>query len=80
MARAAIRQLGQLFRIVGKALSMTIQTPPHVHDLRILVNLHRRQITMAILTVQACSNVRPVRKVDEIRHLGDRHPGDFLVV
>jgi hypothetical protein len=78
MARAAIRQLGQLFWIVGKECSMTVQTPAHAHDLGIFVNLLLGQVSVAILTVQSCCNVGPVRKVDKVRHLGNRGYSQFF--
>jgi hypothetical protein len=80
MTRAAICEFGQSGWIIRKSRSMTIQTPTHIHDLRILGNFHLCHIAMTGFAIQTCSNVRTVHKVDKIRHLRNRHPGDILVI
>ena len=80
MAGTAIRQLGQLFRIIRGPISMAVQTPAHVHHLGIFGDLDVGHIAVTFFSVQSRCNVRPVRKVDEIRHHGNGHPGDLLIL
>ena len=80
MARAAIRELGQPHRIVSKSRSVTVQTPTHIHDLGVPGNIDIAHIPMTIFAVQARRDMRPMGEVYKVRHLGDRHPGDFFIV
>src|SRR6266508_4060743 len=80
MTGATICELGQLFRIICGSRSMTPQTPPHVHHLGILSNLNLGHIAMTGFTVQARSDMRTMDEMNKIRHLCDRHPGNFLVI
>jgi hypothetical protein len=80
MTSPAVGKFGQLIHIVTSAFTVAFQAPAHVHDLGIFGDFDSRHIAVTTLTVQACGNVRPVRKMDKIRHLGDRHPGNILVI
>ena len=80
MTCATVCELGQFFLIIASAFAVTGQTPAHVHHLWILSNPHVGHVAVAPLAIQSRRNMRPVRKMDEVRHLGDRHPGNLLIV
>ena len=80
MASATIREFGQSLRIIGKSRFMAVQTPTHVHDLWVLGNFNLRHITMTILAIQSCRDMRAMDKMDKVWHLSNRHPGDFFII
>ena len=80
MARATISKLGQFFGVIGESGPVTVQAPPHVHDLWVLGDIHITHIAMAVLAVQAGRDVRTMCEMDEVRNLRHRNPGNFLVV
>ena len=80
MARATIRELGQLYWIVGSPRAVAVQTPAHVHHLRVPGDFNLGHIAMTALTVQPCCDVRTMYEMDKVRHLGDGNPGNLLIV
>ncbi len=80
MTSTTIGKLGQYYRIVGEPGPVAVQTPAHVHDLRILGNINGAHITMAGFTVQTRRDMRTMYEVDKVRHLSDRHPGNLVVI
>ncbi len=46
--------------VVFSLRAMAIQTPAHVHHLWVLIDRHLAYITMAVLAVQSCRDMRPV--------------------
>ena len=79
MAGAAIRELGQFFRILCGSLAMAGQTPSHVHHLWVYGNLNGRHIAVTALAVQACSNMGPVDEVYEVGNLRNGYPFDGFI-
>ena len=59
---------------------MAIETPSHVHYLGILIDGQLAHVPVAILAVQARGNVRPMDEMHKVRHLGNRHPVNGLVI
>ena len=80
MAGSTIGELGQFFLVIGRPFTVTLQTPAHVHHLRVLRDLNSRHIARASFTVPSRGTVGPVREMDKIRYLGDWHPGNVPVV
>src|SRR5258706_7261570 len=76
-------QLRIIIRIVlGIILStptVAVQAPAHIDCLLERLNRLLAHIAVAVFTVQPGSNVWAMIKMDEIRHLIDRHPIDRLV-
>ena len=66
MARAAIGKFCIEHWIICCFLPMTIETPSHVHQLGILINSLLADITVAILTVQSCSNMRTMNIMHKV--------------
>ena len=80
MASAAIRELRQSLRIVGKSRFVAVQTPAHIDGLWVSGDFNLGHITMTILTVKSRGDMRAMGEMDEVRHLCDRHPGNWFVV
>ena len=80
MTRTAIGKLCKKYWVVLGFLPMAVEAPTHVYHLRILIYSFLAEVTVAILTVKSCSNVRPVDKMHKVRYLRDRHPVDWLVI
>ena len=60
-------------------LLMAIQTETHIKYLWVFSNGHLGHIAMTILAVLSCRNVRPVIKLNKVRHLRNRNPNDGLI-
>ncbi len=60
--------------IVFGATPVTVETPAHVHHLRILRHRDLGHIAMTSFTIQTSSNMWPVNKMHKVWHLRDRHP------
>ena len=80
MARATISKLGQFFGVIGKPGSVTVQTPTHVHDLRVPGDINGTHIAMAVFTVQAGRDMGTMCEMHKFRNLCHRDPGDFFIV
>ena len=80
MARAAVGELCIKHGVIFGLLTMTIETPAHVHHLRILIHSVFAYITVAIFAVQSCGNVWSVDIMYKIRYLRDRYPINRLIV
>src|SRR5688500_10813196 len=80
MTGSTIGKLGKFFFIIARPRFMTVQTPAHVHHLRVPGDLHLRHITMTRLAVQSCRNLRPVDEMNKIRYLRDGYPFNWLVI
>ena len=78
MTRAAVCEFDQFFLIVTGSFDMTIQTPAHVHHLRVLVDTHLAYIAMAVFTVLARRNMRTVIELNEIWDNGNGDPFERL--
>lgn len=74
MTRAAVGEFNQLLLIFPGGFDVTVQTPAHVHHLRILRNIDLGHIPVTFLAVPPRRNMRAMVKLHEIRHNGHRDP------
>ncbi len=79
MASDTIGQFGQHYRIILETGAMAIQAPAHIHLLR-NSHCHLAKLAMAILTIQACCNMRTMAKINEIRNNRNRYPWNGFVI
>ena len=69
MTRAAVCEFDQFFLIISGCLNVTVQTPPHIHDLGILCNKLLGHIAVAFFTVTSCRNVRAVVELAGVKNM-----------
>ena len=74
MTSAAVSELDQFHMIFTGILDVAIQTPTHVHYLRVLGNGHFAHIAVTFFAVLSSRNMRTVVKLDKVRHDRNRHP------
>lgn len=79
MACHTIGQPGQHNGIVLVPRAVTVQTPTHIHFLR-LGDGHLADLSMAILAVETVCNVWTVAEVDKVRQYRYRYPQNGFVI
>ena len=59
-------------------LLVTLNTPAHLHGLGLLDGRHVCNITVAFRAIKALLHVRPMAEADEVRHVVNLGPDDWL--
>ena len=78
VTRAAVGEFDQFFLIVPGGFDVTVQTPAHVHHLRIFVDAHLAHIAVAVFTVLPRGDMRAMVELNEIRDDGNGNPFERL--